>query len=262
MTSAPLSERLVIVCASNDDACLRRNLLASELVTRHAVPVHVERGARSASIAYNRGIDATSADYVVFAHQDVYLPPRWHEDLTRAIAWLDVNAPNWALLAPFGMTAEGAHVGDVWTTCLSARVGRPVDPPVPVESFDELVIVLRRDSDLRFDEGLPLWHFYGTDIVQTAREAGRSAHVGALPVVHNDGFKARLGADFTTGYRYMQRKWREVLPIRTPILWLTRYGLDLPIYRLRAWKGLKARRLRAGDPATDPRVFSAQVGWE
>ena len=56
-----------------------------------------------------------------------------------------------------------------------------------MQSFDELLIVLRRDSGLRFDEGLPGWHMYGTDIVQTARaRLGRAAPplVQRLPQRH------------------------------------------------------------------------------
>ena len=255
-------DKLCIVCASNDEACLQRNLLMSDLVVRHGVPVHVERGAPSAAIAYNRGLAATTAPYVIFAHQDVYFPPNWQDKLAAAIAATEALDPDWALLAPFGMTADGTHVGQVWSTSQSGCVGTPMRAPQPVQSFDELVIVLRRDSGICFDEKLPLYHLYGTDIVQIAWAAGKGAYVADLPVVHNDGFHGRLGADFTQGYHYVRRKWRKALPLRTPVLWVTWHGLNLPWYRLRAARATAARQAKAGDTDTDPRVFSTRCGWE
>jgi glycosyltransferase involved in cell wall biosynthesis len=254
---------ICIVVASNDTACLQRNLLVSDMIARQGVPVHVERGAPSASVAYNRGIDATDAPIVIFAHQDVYFPPGWENRLAAAISTLQATDPDWALLAPFGMAEETAtHRGDVWTTSLSRRVGVPATAPVMAQSFDELVIVLRRASGLRFDEGLPLFHLYGTDIVQMARVAGKGAYIADLPVVHNDGFHDRLRADFTAGYDYIRRKWRARLPLRTPVLWVTRHGFALWIYRLRAARSLERRRAVAGDTGTDPRVYAAASGWE
>lgn len=259
--SADILGQLAIVVASNDAACLTRNLMASDLVHR-GVPVHVERGAPSAAIAYNRGLDATTAPYVIFAHQDVYFPPGWEKRLAAVIAGLEETAPDWALVAPFGMSLDDRHVGNVWSTSQSDTVGVPVASPIAVQSFDELVIILRRDSGLRFDEGLPLYHLYGTDIVQIARAAGRSAWVADLPVVHNDGFHGKLGADFTAGYTYVRRKWRKALPLRTPVVKIRWHGLDLPLYRLRAARSLDKRRAKAGDTHTDPRVFSVRCGWE
>lgn len=258
----PLSlSDLCIVVASNDEACLQRNLLASPLVAA-GVPVHVERGAPSASVAYNRGLDATSAPLVIFAHQDVWFPPGWEKRLARALTRLDETAPDWALVAPFGMSADGRHLGDVWSTSLGRRVGAPVNDPVPVQSFDELAFVMRREAGLRFDPALPLWHFYGTDIVQSAWAAGRGAFAIDAPVVHNDGHKAWLGADFAAGYHFIRRKWRKRLPIRSPILWVTRTGLALAIYRLRVWRARDRIRDMALDTTIAPQVHAARSGLE
>lgn len=263
---------LCIVVASNDEASLARNLLASDLIARTGVPVHVERGAPSAAVAYNRGLTATAQNggqnpdggqnIVIFAHQDIYFPPGWDDRLMAAIAIVERQDPDWALLAPFGMSETGAHIGDVWTTSLSRRVGQAVKAPTPAQSFDEMVIVLRRDSGLRFDEALPYFHLYGTDIVQIARAAGKGAYVVDLPLVHNDNFHDRLRADFTAGYHYIRRKWRAKLPLRTPVLWIRWHGLSLPVYWLRAFRSIEWRRAVAGDTRTDPRTFSAQCGWE
>ena len=254
---------LCVIALVNDDASLARNLQTSDLLTRHGVPLHVERGAASAAIGYNAGLAATTADIVVLAHQDVYFPPDWHRQLADGIAAVEKVDPDWAVLAPFGMCAEtDAHIGDVWSTSLSLRVGERVTAPRAVQSVDELVIVLRRSSGLQFDPALPRYHLYGTDLIQTAWAAGKGAYVVPMPVVHNDDFKRALGRDFAESYHFVRRKWRAALPLRTPVLWITRWGLGLPYQRLRAWRGLKVRRGMAGDTTVSPKVYAAQCGWE
>ncbi len=249
-----------LVCASNDDQTLQQNLLASDLVPEVDGP-HVIRNAASAAEAYNRGLAQSDAPIVIFAHQDVYFPPNWLRRLSQAIEWLDKHDPNWAVLAPFGMSGA-THCGTVYSTSLSAVVGRPVPEPKPVDSVDELVIVLRRSSGLSFDEALPDWHMYGTDIVQSAREKGLGAWVAPLPLVHNDQFHGYLGEGFRKSYHAVLDKWRDNLPIRTSVLWIHRHGLDLSLYRLKSLRSYNGRKRRAGDTSTDPRIISAACGWE
>lgn len=255
-------DRFCVVTASNDEEMLTRNLMASDMISSGEISVHVERGAPSAAHAYNCGLSATDAPVVIFAHQDVYFPPGWLDLLTETIAATEKHDPNWAVIAPFGMTRAGEHIGHVWTTSLSARIGRPVSRPEAVESIDELVIVFNRASGLQFDEELPGFHLYGTDIVQTALAAKRGAYVAHLPLVHNDKFYPRLGADFAKAYHFIRRKWRHRLPIRTPVLWVRWHGLDLPWYELRSLRSIGKRRPHAGNAKADPRIYSRQCGWE
>lgn len=256
-----VSEKICIVVACNDDAFLRDNLLASQMV-RDGIWVHVERGAASAGAAYNRGLEATTAPIVIFAHQDVYFPPGWDRLLSHTVASLEHLDPDWALVAPYGISEEGQHVGDVWSTSLGRRLGTPFPVPVRAQSFDELVIVMRRSAGLRFDEALPGFHLYGTDIVQTAIAGGRGAYVAWLPVVHNDKFHGVLGEDFTASYRYAWRKWRHCLPLRTPVQWIRWHGLSLDWSRWLARQSINKRHVVSGDPKTDPHHFSQACGWE
>ncbi|GGE56942.1 hypothetical protein GCM10011517_25890 [Actibacterium pelagium] len=223
--------------------------------------LHQEWNAPSASVAYNRALDRTTSDLIIFAHQDVYFPPGWLSQLWETLDWLSENDPHWGVLAPFGMVGD-QHRGAVYSTSLSGVVGTPVAAPLRTSSVDELVIILNRASGLRFDPALPDWHLYGTDIVQTAGANRMEAWVAHLPVVHNDRFHGYLGKGFARAYRAVWRKWRRELPVRTPVLWLRWHGLDLALYRLRAWKSRRQRKERAGDTATDPKVFSAECGWE
>ncbi|MCL4188778.1 MAG: hypothetical protein KJZ85_14320 [Rhodobacteraceae bacterium] len=252
---------IVIAAASHDAAILEANLARSPCIAGGGVGLHVEHGAPSAAVAYNRALDATSAPVVVFAHHDVYLPHGWEDLLAARLATLARHDPGWAVAGAYGVGLDGTGWGPVWSTSLGHVVGRVGLQPVPVQSVDELLIVLRRDSGLRFDPALPGFHLYGTDIVQSARAAGRGAWALALPLVHNDGYKDRLGPDFAQGFRHLQRKWRRRLPVRTPVITIAWHGLHLA---RAAWRNRRSRPVRqalAADTATDPAAWAAACGW-
>lgn len=251
--------RFALACASHSEAILQANLARSPCLA--TVPLHVERGAPSAAAAYNRALDATGAEVVVFAHHDVFLPQGWDRLLATRLAEVEAQDPDWALYGSFGVGLDAAHVGPVWSSSLGQIVGRVPLAPVEVQSYDELLIVLRRSSGLRFDETLGGWHFYGTDIVAQARARGLRAWAGALPCIHNDRFHEALGADFTAAYRAMQRKWRQRLPLRSPITKISRSGLHL----LRdTWKARGSKGFREGmalDTGTPVEILAARCGW-
>ncbi len=251
--------RIALACASHSDAILAANLGRSPCLS--ALPLDVQRNAPSAAAAYNRALDATDADVVVFLHHDVYLPRGWDSLLRTRLAELKALDPDWALYGSFGVGLDAAHIGPVWSSSLGQIVGRVPLAPVQVQSFDELLIVLRRDSGLRFDEALGGWHFYGTDIVAQARARGLRAWAGALPCIHNDRFHGALGPDFSALYHAMRRKWRSHLPLRSPITKISRSGLHL----LRdTWSARGSRDIREGMAVgtdTPVETLAARCGW-
>jgi hypothetical protein len=130
-----------------------------------------------------------------------------------------------------------------------------------VQSFDELLFVMRRDAGLRFDEALDGWHMYGTDIVCQARANGRGAYSVALPLIHNDGYKETLDGSFEAAFRYMARKWRGMLPLKTPVVKITRSARDLYKWRWHLWRSRKERIAIAAPDARDPRDYAQVCGW-
>lgn len=253
--------RIAIATASHNPAILNANLALSPCLASGALPLHVQVDAPSAAVAYNRALADCDADVVVLAHHDVFLPQGWDGLLRARMAEADRTHPGWALMGAFGIGLDAAHVGPVWSSSLGMIVGRVPMAPVPVQSYDEMLIVLRRDAGLRFDEALPGWHMYGTDIVQTARAAGKPALAVGLPCIHNDAYHGALGADFTECYRFMQRKWAAALPLRTPITKISRSGLHL--WR-DTWHNRKSAGFRQGmaiGTAHDPRALAARCGW-
>lgn len=250
----------VIACASNSDAILSSNLAASPILAG-GIHLHVERGAPTAAIAYNRALAATDAEIVVFAHHDVYLPKGWDALLLARLAELASHDPNWALAGAYGVAPDYRQFGPVWTSSLGQIIGRVPMQPEPVQSFDEMLIVLRRSSGLHFDPDQPGWHMYGTDIVCAARAAGKGAYAIGLPCIHNDRFHGALGADFTESYRWMQRKWPTFLPIQTPVTKISRSGLHLMRERWNMRNSHEIRATDAIDTGTAPANLAARCGW-
>ena len=130
-----------------------------------------------------------------------------------------------------------------------------------MQSFDELLIVMRRGAALRFDEGLDGWHLYGTDIVCEARAMGLGAYSVALPLIHNDGYKETLDSDFEIAFRFMARKWQRTLPLQTPVVKITRSARDLYKWRWNLWRSRNQRRAIAAPGVSDPRDYARACGW-
>lgn len=221
------SYSIAVVAAVNDDKVLRNNLEASPMLSEGRIPLVVEHGYQSAAKAYNAGLDRVTADIVIFAHQDVYLPRGWDRKLLLTIQTLESNAKNWGVLGVVGKDEKGNLVGKAWSTGLRHEIKVKFLSPTAIGAIDEIVIVLRRETGLRFDEELPGYHLYGTDIVQTALQRGFGAYVFDGPVIHNSVPILLLDNSYIKAYRYMQRKWKEIMPISTTVMTITKSGWPL-----------------------------------
>lgn len=253
-----------LACASNSKSILAANLASSPIV-RAGIPFEVVENGASAAQAYNHALDrigeSSGADIVVFAHHDVYLPNGWETLLERRVAELEAHDPDWAVTGAFGISLDHRHFGPVWTSSLGQIVGRVPVTPEPVQSFDELLIVLRRSSGVRFSEDLPGWHFYGADIVCQARAAGKKAYAVGLNCIHNDRFHEGLDEGFADAYQWMRKRWHDQLPVRTPITKISKSGLHL--YR-DTWGARRSRKYRlpdAVDTGIPPQLLAARCGW-
>lgn len=249
---------IALACASHSSEILAANLARSPVIRDGTLELHVERNAVSAAVAYNAALDAVTAPVVVFAHHDVYLPQGWERLLEVRLAELP---DDWAVFGSFGVGLSGASFGPVWSSSLGTIVGQVPMEPEPVQSFDELLIVLRRESGVRFDSALPGWHMYGTDIAQTALAAGHGAYAGALPCVHNDKTHGKMDGGFDIAYRFMQRKWRAKLPINTPVTKISRSGLHFWRNRLRSRGSEEYFSTVSVDTDHPVEKLAARCGW-
>ncbi len=171
--------------ATNNPEVLAANFLSSPfLAAPNEHQVLLQRNFASAGRAYNDAIGASANDLIVFAHQDVYFPAGWVAQLRRAISQLDESDPNWGVLGCWGMTQNGEYRGHICSATQSVH-GRPFGRPAQVQTLDELVLILKKSSGLRFDDNLAHFHLYGADICMTAAQRRLNSYAICAPCIHN-----------------------------------------------------------------------------
>ncbi len=244
------------VAAVNQPRILAENLAASPALVARPERLEIQLNQPSASIAYNRGIDNTCAEIVVFAHQDVYLPAGWDEVLARCVLELNNLDADWAVAGLIGLTPENTLRGQVWSTGLGRELGGATGLPAQATCIDELLIILRRSSNLRFDPALPSFHLYGTDIVHMALKAGHGAYIVHAPVIHNSRPVQTLEGGFTEAYRYLQKKLVDELPVQTLIAAISTTGVEL-----RQEQEFIEKRRRRGQLSRIRRILHTDWRW-
>ena len=215
--------KYAVIAASHNEEILRSSLLASPDLAARA-EVSVQRGASSAGTAYNRGIQATQSKVMIFLHQDVYLPAGWFDKVDAALAWLGKHDPNWGLAGAFGTEPDGTGQGRIYSTGLQRVLGEEFTGGREVETLDEVVLILRRSSGLKFDEQLPGFHMYGADICLQAAERGMRSYAISACCVHNTNGIGMLPRAYWKCYELLRRKWRKRLPVSTPCMPITKWG--------------------------------------
>jgi hypothetical protein len=174
-STSPLS---FVTCASND-VTLRTNLLASPcLALDSANHVFAVRNCPSAADGLNIGITRSETDWVVCVHQDVWLPAGWDRCVAEQ---LDEAERRFGPIGVAGVYGVGEVFAprDASQPMAAERIGWVNDRggvlrdgpelPAPVATLDELLLIERRNTPLRFDPALG-FHLYGADICLQARE--------------------------------------------------------------------------------------------
>jgi Predicted glycosyltransferases len=222
-----------VVAAVNDRRVLHSNLLRSpELCGRSVHQVLLREGYACAAHAYNSAIEEARHDLMLFVHQDVYLPDGWFSKVLHAIRRLDREGIRWGVIGAYGprKADDGrpgpVYLGRIHTTGLGLH-GEWIDKPEPVETLDEIVLVFRKSSGLRFDPQLPHFHMYGVDVCLSARSRGWANYAVPAPCIHNTNQLLVLPAEFYRCYRYIKHKWARFLPIRTSCIEISRFDAEL-----------------------------------
>lgn len=253
---------MIVAAAVNEPDTLANCLARSPDIVSGALSLKTYLGYSSAGVAYNAALDeCADADVVIFAHQDVYLPRGTLAQLEAQLDALTRNAPNWSIAGAIGGTASRELVGQTWCSGHRKLLGSRVAAPTPIITLDEMVLIVRCGSGLRFDADVPGFHLYGADAVLAARAHGHSAWVIDLPVVHHSRPVISLGGGYFEAYRYMQSKWRNELPVYNLVCPLERSAWRYWLTELRLrWKHrhLTERPFPAGYPV----MIARQIGYE
>ena len=209
-----------IISAVNDDAVLKSCLLDSPGI-KSASEVILQRGFSSAPRAYNEAIAKAKTDLLVFVHQDMYFPDGWIESVQRAIETLETKDPNWGVLGVWGTLDDVKRAGYLCWTGNAGMERPPFEGGQEVMSLDEVVLIFRKSSGLKFDEALPGYHMYGTDICLESQRQGRRTYAISAFCIHNTNIGGFLPGQFWKCYLFMRRKWKHALPFETPCITVT-----------------------------------------
>jgi len=175
----------------------------------------------SAAQALNIGIDKARGEIIVLCHQDVLFYENWLEMLFDRIQKVEEKTKNWGVLGTAGITEKKDNcVGVIYNMGGTLQWQQTVRQPVwPVQTVDELCMIIRKSSGLRFDGGtFDGFHCYGPDICLNALSRNMKNYGILCPMVHNSAAGSlRSGKkDFMKHLNALARKWRASFPtIRT-----------------------------------------------
>jgi len=230
---------VTIVACVSDDAILGANLLASPCLEPGSPhEMSLVKNCPSAADGLNAGLQRAKHEWIVCAHQDVYLPRGWDRRLARQLREAERRfgpigvAGVYGVRLPIGGKRQNGGQSPrcatepvpVLSPLAAERVGWVIDRgrllrhgthlPARVASLDELLLVLPRDTPLRFDPALG-FHLYGADICLQAAERGLAVvALGAL--CYHNSRSVGLPETFFPSAAVFARKWRHRLPVATP----------------------------------------------
>lgn len=255
-----MSINFTIVSAVNNEAVLQSCLLSSPCLGS-AAGVLLKRGFNSAARAYNSAIDEAKTDVLVFAHQDVFLPVGWDLRLQQVLKQLSDQDPDWAVAGVWGVHPSGNRSGHLFCVGLGQELGGDFVAGHEVRTLDEVLLIVRKSSGVRFDEALPGYHFYGTDICLEAERLKKKCYAISAFCIHNTNGYALLPWDFWKRYFWMRRKWKNRLPIITPCTKITSLCWPILQWNIGKWKNILLGRDNPGKRVANPgKLYQDLVG--
>lgn len=218
-----------VTCVSQMNV-LNQRLLASPCLQGGRHPLTLQWNAHSAAEAFNTALQTASASWLIWVHQDVFLPQGWDMQFIDALQKAQKQFPQLAVAGVYGVASFGASL---------RRVGHVLDRgnvlkestslPYLVDSLDELLFAVRVDSGLRLDPALG-FDFYATDIVLQAQAKGLQGavldayceHWSDTPV---DGkLPQKLRERVAASGQCFEQKWQHRLPVATPCFEIHQLG--------------------------------------
>jgi hypothetical protein len=210
----------------NDEKVYSDNFCSSPMLGNkdYVIELLPMRNYTSAGKAYNAGRQSARYELLVFCHQDMVFPFSWLNNVNSAIEELDRSRAKWGLLGVWGRTENGNYIGNILDNA-NGRLGNNFKTPQKVQTIDEIVLIQKKSDFILFDEHLPYFHFYGTDIALTSFESGRTNYIIHAPCFHNTNKIYPLPKEFMVCYKYILHKWRQRLPIYSTCVKIDRISL-------------------------------------
>lgn len=247
-----------VISAVNNEEVLQSCLLSSPCLAS-ASGVLLKRGYKSAALAYNAAIDEAKTDVLVFVHQDVFLPAGWDQRLDQALAQLTVQDPDWAVAGVWGVHESGSRSGHLFCVGLGQELGAVFAGGREVRTLDEVLLIVRQSSGVRFDSALPGYHFYGTDICLEAQRLKKKCYAISAFCLHNTNGYKMLPWQFWKSYLLMRRKWKAVLPVPSPCAKITWGCWPMIRWNLARVKNLVLNQHHPGKRVPQPAQLYRQI---
>ena len=209
-----MSMALTIICASNDDETLEENLLSSPCIAESKVECIVQKDFCNVPFAYNEAVKEASNDLIAFLHHDVRLPEGWEEKAFEQIDKISGLDPDWAVAGCAGAILrcrEKFWLGNIFDR--TTQFGEDEELPAVVDTLDELSLICRK-PDAQFDEDMPSYHLFGTELCLRHRKNGRQCYAIDAYLHHNSPHaKRKLDASFAVCCGYIYCKYMDMMPI-------------------------------------------------
>lgn len=188
--------RATFVTCVNHEEIYRANVLKSTESYADKIEYIRINNPPSGSRGLNEGLRKASSNIVVCCHQDIFFLGEWLDEMFGQLAII----PKWGVCGCAGTTDTRQMFG----THSGLGMGKTA---VKVQTLDCSLVILNKNNNLFFDEGLPFFHMYGEDICLQANERGLGVYVIPLPIIHNT--KGTSGGGFVESVKYMEKKWKQ-----------------------------------------------------
>lgn len=212
-------EPISFIACINDESQLAENLAVSPCfhgdVPHELITV---RGAANIAEGFKAGLAQASHELVVLVHQDVYLPVGWPDRFLQQWHQAEARFGKIGVAGVYGVAMDGAapkgiiRAGHVMDRQILLREAAPL--PALVQTLDELLLAVRRDTTLSIDPALG-FHFYGADLGLQAWKAGLAVVALDALCFHNSLTGTEYGPDFHQSGEVLKAKWSGELPIAT-----------------------------------------------
>jgi len=233
MTNPPLHHDLrlsLVTCVSRLDV-LSQRLAQSPCLQRGGLPWAAHFNCTSAAQAFNQELRGnTAVDWLVWVHQDVFLPHGWDQQFRQALTLATGQWPDLAVAGVYGVQGAGEQALRAGHVLDRGRLlQEPAALPCLVDSLDELLVAVRVPSGLQMDPAMG-FDFYATDLVLQAQQAGLCAAVVDAYCEHwsdtpaSGAMSASLIHRVKNNGHAFESKWAHRLPVQTPCFAIHRPG--------------------------------------
>jgi SAM-dependent methyltransferase len=171
--------------------------------------------AQSAASAFADGAARAASEWILYCHQDVYLPTGSGRLINELIERLEASGDPDPIVGFAGLALDsGAGPRHAGLCNDRLRLFDFAASPAGV-SIDECAVLMRRNSRYRIDPALG-WHLWGTDLcLQSIFANGPPAQIVRIPIFHNSYNDGVLTDDFRESARILLEKYPQQKSIPT-----------------------------------------------